>query len=325
MFSDNSCSKAIHRGQLRGFTLVELLVVITIIGILIALLLPAVQAAREAARNMQCSNNLKQLGLALQNYHAAIGSFPPGAIWIKSQKNQGTRINFLAQLFPYIEQDNVFREINWNATSGMGVIWWGNNSSVTGIRLPWLLCPSDGAGGDFFGAAGSQQLARNNYFGVYNGRQLSDVLSSNQKVWAFFDGMRATRIADITDGTSNTLAMTEGLTGSDPNDARGFAWSDQACGAFVHTDLGPNSPLPDRCFPSTAWCQSVPQNDRYRPWTQGDGATTDTCAARSMHPGGVNALFADGSCHIVNDTVSIASWQALATIAGGELPPTGPF
>ena len=113
------------------------------------------------------------------------------------------------------------------------------------------------------------------------------------------------------------MAMTEGLTGPE-GDARGFAWSDQPCGAQVYTELAPNSPLPDRCFPNPVWCHGAPQNDRHRPWTTGDGYTTDTCAARSVHPGGVQVLLADGSVRFVSETIDLTTWRALATIAGGE-------
>ena len=297
--------------------------VITIIGILIALLLPAVQAGREAARRVQCSNNLKQLGLGLQNYHAALASFPCGALWTPAGAGTGSRANFHVQLLPFVDQENVYRAIDWNVT---GIIWWkGRNANVTSTPLPHLLCPSDGVGGALVdtskvpsSANANPKYARNNYFGVFNGRQASDLLSKDRAKWAFFDGNRATRLEDIADGASNTMAITEGLTGPS-NDFRGFAWSDQVAGAFVHTDLGPNSPLPDRCCPLPYWCNGTSHTDRYRPWTQGDGSATDTGAARSMHGGGVNAVLADGSCRFINDTIDIATWRSLATIAGGEV------
>jgi prepilin-type N-terminal cleavage/methylation domain-containing protein len=302
-----------------GFTLVELLVVITIIGILISLLLPAVQSAREAARRLQCGNNLKQLGVALHNYHAAIGSFPPGAIWKVVNgslvKYSGSRVNFHAHLFPYTEQAAVYQLIEWQYDT----VWaYGHSAEATKNALAYLMCPSDGTGGKLLVVTGdTQRWSRCNYFGVFNGLQIGDLGSTDPLKWAFFDGNRSTTVADIRDGTSNTLAVAEGLTGP-ANDARGFAWSDQPCGAQVYADLAPNSRLPDRCYPNTVWCNGAPQNDRHRPWTTGDGNTTDTCAARSMHPGGVQALLGDGSVRFVNESIELATWRQLATIRGGE-------
>ena len=189
----------------------------------------------------------------------------------------------------------------------------------------------------------TQVYARNNYMGMFNGYTMADVAQPNAAPlndgtgrvryrWAFFDG-RPTRLSDITDGSSNTIAITEGLTGANGTDQRGDAWSDQPCGAFIHGMYGPNSAQPDICYNYPGWCDSVPHNDALRPW-QSDGGNTDadTCDARSMHPGGVNTLFADGSCRFINNTISSHSdwtndpltpgvWQRLATIAGGEITP----
>ena len=136
--------------------------------------------------------------------------------------------------------------------------------------------PSEGSGGT------PSKWARTNYFGVYNGLQLSDlsVSSPPPSKWAFFDANRVTHAADIHDGLSNTMCITEGLTGVG-NDYRGVLWSDQECGAFVFTELGPNSPLDDRCYPwpdpanpgMSIWCPNYP--DLNLPATSGDGSTTD--------------------------------------------------
>ena len=188
------------------------------------------------------------------------------------------------------------------------------------LPLPYLLCPSDGLGGTFLnntGQVGGQQWARNNYFGVFNGFQIGDLRTSDTSKLAFFDANRATSVRDITDGTSSTLAMAEGLTGPE-GDSRGIVWSDQPAGAIVFTELTPNSKLPDRCFPNPIWCHGAPQTDPHRPWIEGDGNVTDTCASRSMHPGGVEVLFADGSVRFIDDSIEVDTWRALATIAGGE-------
>ena len=309
----------------RGFTLVELLVVIAIIGILVALLLPAVQAAREAARRTQCLNNIKQLGLALHNFEVARGGFPTGAIW--NDKNgdggigiyEGGRINFHAQLFPYIEEGTVYDMTDFKASAGLGAVWWyGNNVEATDAPLTYLLCPSDGLGRSFFEYKGSpNRMARNNYFGVFNGLQASDLRTTDTSKWAFFDALRATKSRNIEDGTSHTMAMAEGLTGPD-RDARGTAWSDEPCGAVLYTELLPNSKLPDRCLGSSIWCHDLPQQNR--PSTAGVFGVTTTCASRSMHAGGgVQVLMADGAAQFVDESIDIVTWRAMGTIAGNEV------
>ena len=310
----------------------ELLTVITIIGILISLLLPAVQAAREAARRMQCANNLKQLGLAMHGYHAAIGCFPPGVIW-EGQMFGPKRQSFHVHLFPYEEQGNVYDTIDWSVS---GILWYGNNQQATKVVIPNLLCPSDGLGGRTL-LIGGNELARLNYFGVFSGMQEGDLSFPNNpqpakpSQWAVFDANRCTTIAQIRDGTSNTMCIAEGLTG--PQDyTRGFVWSDQAAGSIVFTQLAPNSPLPDVCYPVSGWCLNMPEANL--PSVPGNSVwdqTADrTCAARSRHPAGVQVLMADGSVqwisdsidsHPVGDPLYPGTWQKLATINGGEVVP----
>ena len=309
-----------------GFTLVELLVVIAIIGILVGLLLPAVQAAREAARRMQCTNNLKQLGLALHNYESAHRSFPPGVIWNSTTVNFTTpRLNFHCQLFPFIEANNVYGLINTaNFVGSTGGAWFTStvNIPATTARMPHLRCPSDNASPQYEQPTVRILYYRSNYFGVWHGFQTNDVLavsygrSTAQK--AFFGANVPIKIRDITDGTSNTVALAEALGGMDQVDARGFIWGDQAAFQFLFAELAPNSKLPDRCPNSTQGCRSVPNNDLKRPWVAA-ATGTETCASRSTHTGGVNVVRADGSVGFVGNSIELATWRALLSISNGEI------
>ena len=312
-----------------GFTLVELLVVIAIIGILVALLLPAVQAAREAARRVSCANNFKQVGLAMHNYYSAHGCFPPGMlVWGAGWPSDGScgpmpssnyhGFGWGTFILPFLEEQALHDKIDFKK-------WYsdlGGNFQTGATKVAVFACPSDGQGGPTWDG-----WPRTNYFGVLGGNQLShlSVFNPPREILAFFDANRWTRVSEITDGTSHTMAITESLTGK-PEYPRGFFWSDEPVGAFVFTELSPNSPLPDRCPFGSYWCDISPGADP--PATAGDGCTDDTCAARSRHPGGVHVLMVDGSVHFIDNEIEShmygspaypGVWQALSTIAGGEV------
>ncbi|MFH1920630.1 MAG: DUF1559 domain-containing protein [Planctomycetota bacterium] len=311
-----------------GFTLVELLVVIAIIGILIALLLPAVQAAREAARRSQCSNNLKQLGLALHNYHDSKKCFPTGVTWPGGLYGRPARQNFNYHLLPYLEQGNVYDLFSFDNLPWR-ILWANANRQATAAEIPGWLCPSDGLPGPTItdpGYSPPQTWPYSNYSGVFNGFQLSDLSIPGRalpdpSIHATFDANRTTQFRDMTDGTSNTLCMAESLTGP-AGFYRGQAYSDQPCGVMVFTELGPNTRLPDRCYPyvtaSGGWCKNLP--DQNLPSGGGSSnSLNNSCSARSRHPGGVQVVLGDGSARFVSETINLITWQQLATIRGGEV------
>jgi len=324
----------------KGFTLIELLVVIAIIAILIALLLPAVQQAREAARRTQCKNNMKQLGLALHNYHDVHNTFPPGVIWRDMNANRlidppdiygGARTGYMMHLFPYFEQAAIFNLIDFSLP---GISWHGNNMQAMNTAAPPVFkCPSDGQGADFAPSWSPQTVHKTNYMGFFNGDQLGNVWSPQMNriqrdgsvqvvdVSAVFGVNKGARFRDFLDGTTNTMVMAEYLTGISAQDVRGHALGDQPGGSMLFTQLGPNSRLPDRVYPCCGWCFNNPKANL--PCINGDGTTTDTAGSRSRHTGGVQVCLGDGSVRFVSENIDLFLYRELATLRGGEV--TGEF
>jgi prepilin-type N-terminal cleavage/methylation domain-containing protein len=329
----------------RGFTLVELLVVIAIIGILVTLLLPAVQAAREAARRVQCANNIRQFGIALHNYHSAHGSFPTGqyarrvpgrdcgdAGWDGVCIYNLPHLTFMVWMYVFIEEGSTFDRM---ATSGLtadgGAGWydvWGTD--VLEKVVPTFVCPSDGIGVNPLAPPSHghiSRFAKGNYHGVFSGDTMADIAwdvaernSPHYKPQrrAVFGVNRWTSIKHITDGTSKTMVMTELTDGAE--DMRGYFWEANAAGGAVFTKYPPNTSVPDIVVGwNNDWCgpgSHQPENNR--PCSKGSGSFLEnTGAARSMHPGGVQALLADGSVHFVSETINLDTWQRLAAMKDG--------
>jgi prepilin-type N-terminal cleavage/methylation domain-containing protein/prepilin-type processing-associated H-X9-DG protein len=336
----------------RGFTLIELLVVIAIIAVLIALLLPAVQAAREAARRAQCVNNLKQIGLALHNYHSTNDSFPLGSILALASPGVygGNKWSVHAQLLGQMEQMAIYNAINfawapWSNANANRI-----HSTIRNTEIKTFLCPSDGLGTYPDGTN-------------YDGSTGTTILPGSQTTTGLFahDGAKHNAMAygmrNVTDGSSNTIAFSEALMG-------GNTWNSD----MFRNDIEQVS-LPSTALVQDAWSAYTPVmqalqacttqanqdkstrpggNNRNNSWTKGnDGVTLfntivppksqqyqwSSCAnnqglaagnsqfanANSNHPGGANCLFVDGSVHFLKSSIALNTYWSLGTKSNGEV------
>lgn len=308
------------RGR-RGFTLIELLVVIAIIGVLIGLLLPAVQKVREAANRAKCGNNVKQIGLALHGYHDAQGRFPGGYLWMQVWTNAASdESTWISHLLPYIEQDNLSRTWDDNLSGH----WFGEPSPdplVDPVRSTFLkifLCPSDPGPATVVTTA-FPYFARGNY-GANNGIGPMKVAmappfdpNATVVVPGVFMQNSKVRIADIPDGTTNTVFVAE-LLKSPGDDFRGVMHYPE--GPLYQHNRTPNSSTPDEF--RTSLCVSAPLAPcigTYPDWSTRRVILT----ARSAHVGGVNVLLGDGSVRFVANSINLSTWQALSSPQGGEV------
>jgi prepilin-type N-terminal cleavage/methylation domain-containing protein/prepilin-type processing-associated H-X9-DG protein len=297
------------RRERAGFTLVELLVVIAIIGILIALLLPAVQAAREAARRIECANHLKQMGLALHNYHTAFGLFPPGASWLQNSGGYGAGV-FL-YMCPYLEQQSLYEEYEQPYN-----LYDLDNPEVGRRIPPDYRCPS-ASGSRTDNNDKAQDWIPTDYVGVMGpGRDndfedLEDSHCGDYSTDGVFYPYSDTRIDDILDGSSNTLVIGEKLHAPrcwvKGAFEQGSGESRKVCVFSCKNIAYPiNSEAAELCYEcSGSGYTRILFNDIY---------------FESKHPGGAQFLYADGSVHFVPETINFDVFGDLATKAGGEVP-----
>ena len=294
----------------RAFTLVELLVVIAIIGVLVALLLPAVQAARESARRTQCMNNFKQVGIALQNYHSTYQEFPPGSFYNHPSCNGIPMLNgpgWGVEILPHIEQLNI--DDLWRDEGAMG-IYGPNNVKVAENRIEFFLCPSDpqdewlnvgSIGGvpirwwnSNIGGVADSVSAWTDDLQCFIGNNLPkhDPIAGN----GMMINKVGIRLADVTDGSSNTIMIGE-ITGGEPDSRRGWIYAN---GTLFSTGWGINGAV------------TIP----------GEGVFIQSGEApfSSYHPGGCHFGRADSSTQFVSENIDVLALVAITTRAAEDLP-----
>jgi len=304
-------------------------VVIAIIGILIALLLPAVQAAREAARNLQCKNNVKQIALALHNYHAALGTFPPGAVYNGTAYHQGH--SWVSMLLPYLEQQAVYDGLDFERLPNQSP----NSEVLCGLLIPNLVCPSDPDGGlldnarlrnaYFPGPAGTFSMGQSyspsagpiEYAGCTIGPMDPNIncIDTGSPGGGRFDqgspgmfagGRVAYSIDHCRDGTTNTLLLGEQLPVY--NGHMMYFHSHLNCST---TNVPPNYWKIDP--------RNCPKRYIRVPEQVVRGCFRDMSGFNGKHPGGVNMALVDGSVRFISETIDYTVWQYLGMRSSGQV------
>jgi prepilin-type N-terminal cleavage/methylation domain-containing protein len=313
----------------KGFTLIELLVVIAIIAVLIALLLPAVQQAREAARRTQCKSNLKQVGLALHNYHDVMGVFPYATANVGQCQAAGqlvTNHKGWLYLLPYMDQAPLYNQFNfsnatgnWNPNGGIlaggGSTAGTNNAQYTTKQLPVLLCPSDDGPRFYSGTgptygSGVANTARTSYdFVVSQGQGCTQWMNEGQTTRCMFGLGSKCSITDVKDGSSNTVAVSE--TTLNVYDGVCPSW---ACSQ--HVGMGIQLAAPPNSYINNWYCcgWQSPANTNFKPGRLGEWGSPG-----SVHPGGMHILMGDGAVRWLSENINSAIRDNLARISDGNL------
>lgn len=311
-----------------GFTLVELLVVIAIIGVLVALLLPAVQAAREAARRTQCTNNLRQVGIAVHNYADVMKALPAGYLGIPYPPSPSTHFRWsgLAALTPYLEQSAIGNTLDSSVPlfgpQSMNFDVFPQNKTAVATKLKVFLCPSEPVK-----IVAADRGPGNYMFCTGSGDDGGDLYDASGSFYA----NSWNRLATITDGTSNTVFASETLLGTGEPDATGPVPRDAR---LAYLSVSVTNLTDSLCAAGGTW-----RYNRNYCWADGGvtsgvynhyylpNAKTPDCmgraspgwkAARSNHPGGVMMLLGDSSVRFATSNVNSATWQAISTRDGGE-------
>ena len=289
------------RRRVRGFTLIELLVVIAIISVLIALLLPAVQQAREAARRVQCKNNLSQLALALHNYDLAHTMLPSGVVNPTGPIEnvaQGYHMSWITQTLPYLELRNIYSAIDFN----LGVYDPAQDRARVAV-IPVLSCPSDAASS----IAANDRGTLANYAGCHHDTDVAINIEQNGLLYL----NSSVRYEDIPDGSSSTI-----LLGEHQRDVNDFSWMSGTKATLRNTGLLPNTKVA-----LAAGAQPVPGLNPH-PGSQGNQGAAPTAVVGgygSAHTGGMHITLADGAVRFISQNINADVYQALANRADGKI------